>query len=136
MVSPRIHLKELAGEWKGGGTVTLQGQAFPLKARWYNELVAGSYGLRCEARMIGYPGTEEFIEVELIGYDDYEQQFHMSSVCIFGETHDLRGDWQDDQLLVKDDRMSFAIRCISPNQLKVYVVNYGGGPVFEMEFEK
>ncbi len=136
MVSPRTHLKKLAGEWKGSGTVTLQGQPFPLKARWKNELVAAAYGLRCEVRMIGYPGTEEFIEVEQIGYDDYEQQFHMGTLCIFGEAHDLRGDWQDNQLLMKDDRESFEIRVVSPEQLKVHVVNAGGGPVFDMDFEK
>ena len=136
MVSPRTHLKQLAGEWKGNGTLTLQGQAFPLRARWKNELVAAGYGLRCEVRMIGYPGTEEFIEVEQIGYDDYEQQFHMGTLCIFGELHDLRGDWQGDQLLVKDDRESFEIRVVSPQQLKVHVVNVGGGPVFDMDFEK
>lgn len=136
MVSPRTYLKQLAGEWKGSGTVTLQGQALPLKARWKNELVAASYGLRCEVRMIGYPGTEEFIEVSQIGYDDYEQQFHMGTLCIFGETHDLRGDWQGDQLLVKDDRMSFAVCVVSPEQLKVHVVNASGRPVFDIDFEK
>jgi hypothetical protein len=137
MVSPRTHLKELAGEWKGSGTVTLQGQPFPLKAHWQNELVVAGYGLRCEVRIIGFPGTEEFIEVEQIGYDDYEQQFHMGTLCIFGETRDLRGDWQDNQLLVKDDRgESFAIRVVSPEKLKVHVVNAGGGPVFDMDFEK
>lgn len=136
MVSPRTYVQQLAGEWKGSGTVTLQGQAFPLTARWKNELVAAGYGLRCEVRMIGYPGTEEFIEVEQIGYDNFEQQFHMGTICIFGETHDLRGDWQDNQLLLKDDRMSFGIRVVSPEQLKVHVVNTGGGPVFDMDFEK
>lgn len=136
MAAPRIHLKKLAGEWKGSGTVTLQGQPFPLKARWKNELVAAGYGLRCEVRMTGVPGTEEFVEVDQIGYDDYEQQFHMGSVCNFGETHDLRGDWQDNQLLVKDDRMSFAVRVIAPEKLAVHVENAGGGPVFDIDFEK
>ena len=136
MVSPRTYLKQLAGEWNGSGIVTMQGQTFPLKARWKNELVAAGYGLHCEVRMIGYPGTEEFIEVEQIGYDDYEQQFHMATVCIFGETHDLRGDWQDNRFLVKDDRMSFEIRMVSPEKLKVHVENAGGGPVFDMDFEK
>src|SRR5206468_12697684 len=66
--------------------------------------------LRCEARMTGVPGAEEFIDVEQIGYDDYEQQFHMGTLCTFGESHDLRGDWQNGQLLVKDDRESFEVR--------------------------
>jgi hypothetical protein len=136
MVSPRTYLKQLAGEWKGSGTVTVQGQAFPLKARWKNELVAASYGLRCEIRMIGFPGAEEFIDVEQIGYDDYEQQFHVGTLCTFGEAHDLRGDWQGDQLLVKDDRESLAIRVVSPEHLKVHVENAGGGPVFDIDFEK
>src|SRR5262249_3028034 len=103
MVSPRTYLKQLAGEWKGNGTVTMQGQTFPLTAVWKNELVAASYGLRCEIRMIGFPGAEEFIDVEQIGYDDYEQQFHVGTLCTFGETHDLRGIWQSDRLLVQDD---------------------------------
>ena len=136
MVSPRTYLKQLAGEWKGSGTVTVQGQAFPLKAHWKNELVAASYGLRCEIRMIGFPGAEEFIDVEQIGYDDYEQQFYVGTLCTFGEAHDLRGDWQDDQLLVKDDRESFEVRVVSPEHLKVYIENAGGGPVFDMDFEK
>lgn len=136
MVSPRTHLKKLAGEWKGSGTVTVQGQTFPITVRWKHELVAASYGLCCEVRISGFPGVEEYIEVEQIGYDDSEQQFHMGSVCNLGETHDLRGDWQDDQLLVKDERMSFAIHMISPERLKVQVVNAGGGPVFEVDFEK
>ena len=136
MVSPRTYLKQLAGEWEGSGTVTLQGQPFPLKARWKNELVAASYGLRCEIRIIGFPGAEEFIDVEQIGYDDSEQQFHMGTLCTFGESHDLRGDWQDDRLLVKDDRESFEVRVVSPEQLKVRVVNAGGGPVFDMDLEK
>ena len=136
MVSPRTYLKQLAGEWKGSGTASMQGQAFPLTAHWKNDLVAASYALRCEIRIIGFPGAEEFVEVDQIGYDDYEQQFHMGSVCTFGETHDLRGNWQDDRLLVKDDRMSFEVRVVSPEQLKVHVVNAGGGPVFDMDFEK
>jgi hypothetical protein len=41
-----------------------------------------------------------------------------------------------DQLLVKDDRESLAIRVVSPEQLKVRVVNAGGGPVFDIDFEK
>ena len=136
MVSQRIHLKKLAGEWKGSGTITLQGQAFSLGAHWKNELVAAGYGLRCEIRMIGVPGAEEFIDVEQIGYDDYEQQFHMGTNCTFGETHDLQGDWQDNQLLVKDDRMSFEVQVVSPEHLKVHVENAGNGPVFDIDFEK
>ena len=136
MVSPRTYLKQLAGEWKGNGTVTMQGQTFPLQARWKNELVAASYGLRCEIRMIGFPGTEEFIDVQQMGYDDYEQQFHVGTLCTFGESHDLRGVWQGDQLLVKDDRESFSVRVISPEKLKVHVENAGGGPVFDVDFEK
>ena len=136
MVSPRVHLKKLVGDWQGNGTVVMQGQSFPLKARWKIELVAASYGLRCEIRFIGFPGAEEFIEDSQIGYDDYEQQFHMGTLCNFGETHDLRGDWQNDQLQVRDDRMSLEARVISANQLKVRVVNAGGGPAFDMDFEK
>ena len=136
MVSPRTHLKQLVGEWKGSGTMTAHGESFPVKGRWNNELVAAGYGLRCEIRMTGVPGAEEFIEVEQIGYDDYEQQFHMGTLCTFGETHDLWGDWQNDRLLVKDDRQSFAIRVVSAEQLKVHVENAGGGPVFDIGFEK
>jgi hypothetical protein len=114
----------------------MQGQAFPLTAHWKNELVAAGYGLRCEIRMIGFPGAEEFIDVEQIGYDDYEQQFHVGTLCTFGETHDLRGDWQDDRLLAKDDRESFEVRVVSPQQLKIHVVNAGDGPVFDIDLEK
>jgi hypothetical protein len=60
----------------------------------------------------------------------------VGTLCTFGESHDLRGDWQDDQLLVKDDRESFAICFVSPEKLKVHVVNAGGGPVFDIDFEK
>lgn len=136
MVSPRTYLKQLVGEWKGNGSVTLQDQEFPLTAAWKNELVAAGYGLRCEIRIIGFPGAEEFIDVEQIGYDDYEQQFHMGTLCTFGETHDLRGDWQGDRLQVKDDRESFEVQVISPSQLRVHVVNAGGGPIFDISFEK
>lgn len=114
----------------------MQGQTFPLQAQWKNELVAASYGLRCEIRMIGFPGAEEFIDVQQMGYDDYEQQFHVGTLCTFGESHDLRGDWLGDQLLVKDDRESFAVRVISLGKLKVHVENAGGGPVFDIDFEK
>jgi len=136
MVSPRTHLKKLVGEWKGSGTMTAHGEPFPIKARWNNELVAAGYGLRCEVRMTGVPGAEEFIDVEQIGYDDYEQQFHMGTLCTFGESHDLRGDWQNDELLVKDDRESFEVSMVSPEKLKVHVENAGGGPVFDIDFEK
>jgi hypothetical protein len=136
MISPRTHLKKLVGEWKGSGTLTAHGETFPVKARWKNELAASGYALRCEMRMTGVPGAEEFVDVEQIGYDDYEQQFHAGTSCTFGETHDMRGDWQDDQLLVKDDRESLAIRVVSPDTLKVHVENAGGGPVFDIDFEK
>jgi hypothetical protein len=69
-------------------------------------------------------------------YHDYEQQFHVGTLCTFGESHDLRGEWQGDQLLVKDDRESLSVRVISPEKLKVHVENAGGGPVFDVEFEK
>ena len=136
MVSPRIRLRELVGDWKGSGTVNMQGQTFPIQAHWKNELVAASYGLRCEIRIIGFPGAEEFVDVEQIGYDDYEQQFHAGTSCTFGETHDMRGDWQEDTLMVKDDRESLEIRVVSLNKLKVHVENAGGGPVFDVDFEK
>jgi hypothetical protein len=136
MISARIHLKKLVGEWHGSGTMTAHGEIFPVKARWKNELGVAGYALRCEVRMTGVPGAEEFVEVEQIGYDDYEQQFHMGTSCIFGETHDLRGEWQDETLLVQDDRERFEIHVLSPEQLKVHVVNAGGGPVFDMDFEK
>lgn len=136
MASPRLQLKKLVGEWKGRGTVRVHGETFPIQARWTNELVAAGFGLRCEARMTGFPGAEEFVEVEQIGYDDYEQQFHMSSVCIFGETHDMRGDWQDEALLVKDDREAFHVKLASPEKLQVHVENAGGGPVWDLDFER
>ena len=136
MTSPRTHLKKLVGEWKGNGTMTVHGDSLPITGRWHNELIAASYGVLCQVRLTGIPGAEEFVECDQIGYDDLEQQFHMGSVCNFGETHDLRGDWQDEQLLVKDDRMSYEIRVVSPEHLKVRVVNAGGGPVFDMDFEK
>jgi hypothetical protein len=136
MISPRTHFKKLVGEWKGSGTMTAHGEAFPVKARWRNELVAAGYALRCEMRMAGVPGAEEFIDVEQIGYDDYEQQFHAGTSCTFGETHDMRGDWQDEMLMVKDDRESLEIRVVSPDKLKVHVENAGGGPVFDVDFEK
>lgn len=136
MISPRTHLKKLAGEWIGSGTMTVHGEAFPVKARWKNELVAAGYALRCELRTTGIPGAEEFVDVEQIGYDDYEQQFHAGTVCTFAETHDLRGDWQDGRLLVQDDRECLEIRMVSPEKLKVHVVNAGGGPVFDIDFEK
>lgn len=136
MVSPRTYLKQLVGEWKGNGTMLAHGESFPIKARWNNVLVAAGYGLRCEARMTGVPGAEEFIDVEQIGYDDYEQQFHMGTLCTFGESHDLRGDWKNGQLLVKDDRESFEVYVVSPEKLKVHVENAGGGPVFDIDFEK
>jgi hypothetical protein len=136
MASPRTYLRQLAGEWKGSGSVTIQGQTVPLTAHWKNELVAAGYGLRCEIRIIGFPGAEEFAEVDQIGYDDYEQQFHLGSVCTFGETHDLRGEWQDDRLLVKDDRESFEARVVSPKRIKVRVVNAVGGPAFDLDFEQ
>ena len=136
MISPRTYLKQLAGEWKGSGTMTVHGESFPVRGLWRNELVAAGYTLRCELRMTGVPGAEEFIDVEQIGYDDYEQQFHAGTSCTFGETHDLRGDWQNGQLLVKDDRESLDIRIVSPERLHVHVVNAGGGPVFDIDFEK
>lgn len=136
MPSPRVHLKKLAGEWQGSGTMTAHGETFPVTARWKNELVAGGYALRCELRITGVPGTEEFVEVEQIGYDDYEQQFRAGTACIFGEAHDLRGDWRDETLLVKDDRESFAVRVVSPVRLEVHVENAGGGPVWDVEFAR
>ncbi|HEX8033094.1 MAG TPA: hypothetical protein VF510_04570 [Ktedonobacterales bacterium] len=136
MVSQRTHLKKLAGEWKGSGTMTALGEAYPVRARWKNDLVAAGYALRCEMRMTGVPGAEEFVDVEQIGYDDYEQQFHAGTACIFGETHDLRGEWQDETLMVSDDRENLAVRVISPEQLNVHVENAGGGPVFDLDFEK
>ena len=136
MISPRTHLKKLVGDWKGSGTMTAHGGTFPVKARWNNELIASGYALCCELRMTGVPGTEEFVDVQQIGYDDYEQQFHAGTACIFAETHDLRGEWQDERLLVQDDRERMEIRVISPEKLKVHVVNAGGGPVFDVDFEK
>jgi hypothetical protein len=75
--------------------MTAHGEAFPVKADWKNELGAAGYALagyalRCEVRITGVPGADEFVEVEQIGYDDYEQHFHMGTSCIFGETHDMR----------------------------------------------
>lgn len=116
--------------------MTALGEAYPVRARWKNELVAGGYALRCELRMTGVPGAEEFVEVEQIGFDDYEQQFHAGTVCIFGETHDMRGEWHDETLMVSDDRESFTISVISPEKLDVHVENTGGGPVFDIAFEK
>jgi hypothetical protein len=136
MISPRTHLKKLVGNWKGSGTMTAHGEAFPVHARWNNEAVAAGYAVRCELRMTGVPGAEEFVDVEQIGYDDYEQQFHAGTACNFAETHDLRGDWHDETLLVKDDRESLEIRVISPEKLHVHVINAGGGPVFDLDFEK
>jgi hypothetical protein len=136
MVSPRTHLNKLVGEWEGSGTMTAHGEAFPVKARWHSELIAAGYALRCELRMTGVPGAEEFVDVQQIGYDDYEQQFHAGTVCIFAETHDLRGDWQDERLLVQDDRERMEIRVLSPQSLKVHVVNVGGGPEFDVDFAK
>lgn len=136
MISPRTHLKKLAGAWTGSGTMTAHGEVFPVKARWKNELIAAGYALRCELRMTGVQGAEEFVDVEQIGYDDYEQQFHAGTVCTFAETHDLRGEWQDERLLVQDDRERLEIRVISPEHLKVHVVNAGGGPVFDIDFTK
>ncbi len=136
MTSPRTHLKKLVGEWKGSGTMTVPGDSLPITGRWHNELIAASYGVLCQVRLTGIPGVEEFVEFDQIGYDDLEQQFHMGSVCNFGETHDLRGDWQDDRLLVQDDRMSYEIRVVSTEHLKVRVVNTGDGPVFDVDFEK
>ncbi|MGZ3637522.1 MAG: hypothetical protein ACXWQR_08950 [Ktedonobacterales bacterium] len=136
MVSQRTQLKKLAGEWKGSGIMTALGEAYPVRARWKNELVAAGYALRCELRMTGVPGAEEFVDVEQIGFDDYEQQFHAGTVCIFGETHDLRGGWQDELLMVSDDRESLAVRVIAPERLNVHVENAGGGPVFDIDFER
>jgi hypothetical protein len=136
MASPRTELKKLAGEWKGRGTMVAQGATFPIQAHWQNELVAAGYGLRCEIRMLGIPGAEEFIDVEQIGYDDLEQQFHVGTICTAGETHDLRGDWQNDTLTAKDDRESFQVTIISPDKLQVHVENAGGGPVFDLAFER
>lgn len=136
MVSPRTFLKQLTGEWKGDGTMLAHGETYPIRVRWKNELVAASYGLCCEARITGVPGVEEFVEVELIGYDDYEQQFHMGTLCNFGEAHDLQGNWQDNRLQVKDDRESFEVYIISPEKLRIHVENAGGGPVFEVNLEK
>src|SRR3954447_17347403 len=123
MISQRTHLKKLVGEWNGRGTMTAHSETFPVKARWKNELAASGYALRCELRMTGVPGAEEFVDVEQIGYDDYEQQFHAGTVCIFGEAHDLRGEWQDETLMVSDDRESLAVRVISPERLDVHVEN-------------
>jgi len=50
-----------------------------------------------------------------------EEQFDAGTVCIFGETHDLRGEWQDETLLVSDDRESLAVRIISPEKINVHV---------------
>ncbi|HEX5414846.1 MAG TPA: hypothetical protein VFZ25_04210 [Chloroflexota bacterium] len=136
MASPRIELKKLAGEWKGRGIMVAQGATFPIRARWQNELVAAGYGLRCEIRILGIPGAEEFVDVEQIGYDDLEQQFHMGTICTAGETHDLRGDWKNDVLKVRDDRMDFQVSVVSPDKLQVRVENAGGGPVFDLAFEK
>ena len=136
MISHRTHLKKLVGEWNGSGTMTAHGEMFPVKARWKNVLAASGYALRCEMRMTGVPGAEEFVDVEQIGYDDYEQQFHAGTSCTFGETHDMRGDWQEDMLMVKDDRESLEIRVVSLDKLKVHVENAGGGPVFDVDFEK
>ena len=136
MVSARTQLKKLVGDWQGSGTMTAHGESFPVKARWKTELAAVGFALRCEVRITGVPGTEEFVEVEQIGYDDYEQRFHMGTSCSFGETHDLRGEWQGDQLLVNDDRLSFEIRTVSAAKLDVKVVNAGDGPVFAIDFER
>jgi hypothetical protein len=116
--------------------MTAHGEAFPVKARWTNELLAAGYALRCELHVTGVSGAEEFVEMEQIGYDDYERQFHVGTICTFAETHDLRGDWQDERLLVQDDRERLEIRMISPAKLEVHVVNAGGGPVFDVDFEK
>ena len=38
--------------------------------------------------------------------------------------------------MVKDDRECLEVRVVSPDKLKVHVENAGGGPVFDVNFEK
>ena len=53
-------------------------------------------------------------------------------------TAGLKKSWLNSNAfaLMKDDRESFEVRVISPEKLKVHVVNAGGGPVFDIDFEK
>jgi hypothetical protein len=132
VIQQRARLQELAGEWKGAGSVEVAGSSFPVTARWLCEPVAAGFGLRCEARIAGVPGLEELIDIEVFGYDDADQQLHAGTVCNVNEAHHLVGTWSGDGLTVEDSRESFAVRLLSATELELRVVNKGGGAVFDI----
>src|SRR3954466_591284 len=127
-VPQRKRLQDLAGEWQGSGTMAAAGSSFPLTAHWSCKPSAAGYGLICEIHIAGIPGMEHFVDVEQFGFDDANQQLHARTVCNAGEAHRLSGGWSGDALRVEDDRESFAIQLVSEAELKVQVVNKGGGP--------
>ena len=131
-ISQRKRLLDLAGEWQGSGSVAAAGSSFPLTAHWSCRPSAAGYGLLGEIHIAGVPGMEQFVDVEHFGYDDADRMVHAGTVCNAGEAHHLSGAWSGDTLRVEDDRESFELALVSPTELRVQVVNKGGGPVFDL----
>src|SRR5436190_18673406 len=135
-ISQRKRLLELVGEWQGSGTMAAAGSSFPLTAHWSCKPSAAGYGLIGEVHIAGIPGMEHFVDVEQFGFDDADQQVHAGTVCNAGEAHHLSGGWTGDTLSVEDDRESFSVQLVSETELKLQVVNKGGGPVFDLTLQR
>jgi hypothetical protein len=136
VIPQRKRLLELAGEWQGSGTMAVAGGSFPLTAHWSCKPNVTGYGLLCEVHIAGVPGMEHFVDVEQFGFDDADQQIHAGTVCNTGEAHHLSGAWSGDVLTVEDDREHFEVRLVSETEIAVQVVNKGGGPVFDLTFQR
>jgi len=93
-------LQRLVGTWKGTATITMGKDVVKATARMQCERAAGGLGIRCTDRF-DIPGMGVYEESDIMGYDPGDRLVHWFSVTSMGETHDHKGSWDGDTLVLQ-----------------------------------
>jgi hypothetical protein len=89
--TPSPLIAKFVGNWKGTGTVKMQGQSAKITWKMNCVSAAGGFAAECRFAAKGVPGMESYEGSSVVGVDPATQTVHWYWVTNGGEVHDHAG---------------------------------------------